>query len=509
VVGLKILSTIAAIPDALRTDAEPASPKPAATVDRASLALIWLASAATLAATIYRVCRLLPRAAGLDHVSGVWIASAQDLADGVFYRPLIGPLGYGGTRYFPLHIVIQAALIKLGLSPLAAGHAIAIASIAGVIAAVAIILRRAGIPRDVAVPVAFAVLGAASIQLGVTAIRGDLLPTALSFGGLATIYPRPGEAPASRRRVLTAGLLFALAFTAKQTCVAALVATIIVLVIGRQRRHAITLAAVAGAGMAIALVLLYLCSDGRALADLRACSTAGATLVDIAHAPLKFVRLADVKDTLCLAFTAVTLASVLAAPRVFRRELAVIVLALTLLVTVGLFASPGVSYNHLVELQTIAVVTFVLAGAARPRRLGLVAGIAAMLGVIGAYHALDAERTQVVDKHADAEAVRAAIGPTNGRPILSEDALLPVLLGEPVVMLDPFMFRVISANEPALADDLWRRMDAREFAAIALTTGDVHRIEDASFGRGFVARLTADYHPIGDIAGYFLYLPTR
>jgi hypothetical protein len=343
----------------------------------------------------------------------------------------------------------------------------------------------------------------------VTAIRGDLLPTALSFAALAMIYPRPGEPTPSRRRVIAAGVMFALAFAAKETCIALRVATIVMLVIARQRRPAIVIAAVAVAGMALAFALLYVFSDGRAFTDLRMCATAGASITDIAKAPLTFVRMADAKDTLCLVFTGVSLVALAAAPRGFLRELAAIAFAVTLLVTIGMFASPGVSYNHLVDLQTIAVVLLVLAGATRPRMLGFVAGIAAVLGLIGAFHTLDGERKQVTDKHADAEAVRVAIGPINGRPILSEDVLLPVLLGEPVVMLDPYLFRITSTNEPALADDLWRRMDAREFAAIALTTGDLHRIEDASFGRGFVARLTADYHPIGDIGGYFLYVPTR
>jgi hypothetical protein len=37
----------------------------------------------------------------LSYVSGIWLALGRDLADGVFVRDLIGPLGYGGTRYFP------------------------------------------------------------------------------------------------------------------------------------------------------------------------------------------------------------------------------------------------------------------------------------------------------------------------------------------------------------------------------------------------------------------------
>jgi hypothetical protein len=34
--------------------------------------------------------------------SDIWTALAWDLAHGVFYRPPLGPRGYGGTRYMPV-----------------------------------------------------------------------------------------------------------------------------------------------------------------------------------------------------------------------------------------------------------------------------------------------------------------------------------------------------------------------------------------------------------------------
>src|SRR5271166_4729159 len=53
--------------------------------------------------------------AWVDHPAGVIIAMAADLRDGVFYRPLLGPEGYGGTRYFPLYFVVHALMMKLGV----------------------------------------------------------------------------------------------------------------------------------------------------------------------------------------------------------------------------------------------------------------------------------------------------------------------------------------------------------------------------------------------------------
>src|SRR4051812_41856919 len=58
----------------------------------------------------------------LTYVSGAWATLADDAAHGVLYRPLVSELGYGGTRYFPLHPILHGALMHLGLAARSAGH---------------------------------------------------------------------------------------------------------------------------------------------------------------------------------------------------------------------------------------------------------------------------------------------------------------------------------------------------------------------------------------------------
>ncbi len=57
----------------------------------------------------------------LNYVSGIWLALANDLQHGVFYRELMTEDGYGGTRYFPLFFVVIGAFMRLGASALVAG----------------------------------------------------------------------------------------------------------------------------------------------------------------------------------------------------------------------------------------------------------------------------------------------------------------------------------------------------------------------------------------------------
>src|SRR5271170_6385663 len=66
--------------------------------------------------------------AWVNHPAGVLIAMAADLKHGVFYRPLFGPLGYGGTRYFPLYFALHAGLMKLGLPVLLSAYLLSAAA---------------------------------------------------------------------------------------------------------------------------------------------------------------------------------------------------------------------------------------------------------------------------------------------------------------------------------------------------------------------------------------------
>ena len=79
--------------------------------------------------------------AWVNHPAGVLIAMAADLKHGVFYRPLFGPVGYGGTRYFPLYFVLHALLMKLGLPVLLSAYLLSAAAMISLLAGVFYLLR--------------------------------------------------------------------------------------------------------------------------------------------------------------------------------------------------------------------------------------------------------------------------------------------------------------------------------------------------------------------------------
>src|SRR5689334_12527807 len=104
--------------------------------------VLILATAALLLICALRTVVSWRHDANMDHVSGVWTTMAQDLLHGVFYRPVAGPLGYGGTRYMPLFFSLQALFWNIFDSWRAAGRLICGGSILALLGGVYTLLRR-------------------------------------------------------------------------------------------------------------------------------------------------------------------------------------------------------------------------------------------------------------------------------------------------------------------------------------------------------------------------------
>jgi len=125
-------------------------------------ALIVFASFATTILLLPRVYLNFKNQYFLTHVEGVWLACAHDFLHGVFYRPLFGPLGYGGTRYFPLYFVSTAWLSKPLGSLETAGIAVSGACVVLTLIAVYVLLRRMNVSVLLSVAAVAAILSVAS-----------------------------------------------------------------------------------------------------------------------------------------------------------------------------------------------------------------------------------------------------------------------------------------------------------------------------------------------------------
>jgi len=441
----------------------------------------------------------------LDAVSGSWTALAVDLAHGTFYRPLFGPLGYGGTRYFPLHFSLHALLIRCGVDPVAAGLALSAATTALLCAGVARVLRVLGAPRLLAGCCGVLVLASQTTQEALLSIKGDALAAALNLWGFAAAIAEPR----TRWTLGAAATGLTLAFAAKPTAVSGLLASVLWLGLSGDRHRALALLASSAAGYA-AVATLVIAGGGAAAYG---AGGAGWSVATLLAAPWEMARLArQVPETLVFIELGLAASVALLVMRPSRQALAAAALLLsTGLTTAPIFMFEGTDTNHLLDLHAVSVIAmgaWIDAAAAdaifAPTALAL-AGLAASLSLTsGLAHAAAEQRWGSLAQ------VLALVADRQG-PVLAENPLVPIARGERPYMVDAFMFRLLRERNPALADPLWTALRERRFAAVVLER-DPHTergrvwYQTAYFGPGFIDTLEEGYRIGGRVKARVVYV---
>lgn len=462
--------------------------------------------------TILRIHRCWANDAYLDQVSGVWIALANDLYHGVFYCPLSGPLGYGGTRYFPLVFVLQAALMKLGGNPIVTGHLLSLASTIALMAGVYALLRRLAVGRLLASCSALLMLCSESTQLALLAIRGDVLPAALAVWGLwACAGPDIGF-----RQLAASAAFFTMAFSAKVTAVYAPSAAFLYLFLSGRRRKAWTLATLSAGGFVIVFGTMIVASHGRVLEILLQSVTAGSPWTSILLAPQRFAMYTGVEDLGGFPFVVLAAAALMAWPKRIRTDLPPLYLLCAATMILIIFATVGTDYNHLIDLQAAAVVLLAVWVSRCDRQqalFGLAAlGFAALLALFPAArnlrHGLD-----MLPRKQQFQAVLQAVG-DNPKPILAGNPLIPLLAGQTPYVLDPFMFRAFNSRNPRFARPLWEKLRKKDFSAVVTLVDPNSKLgirvyNQDFFGPGFRKNLLENYKLSMKIKGNYLFLPRQ
>jgi hypothetical protein len=431
--------------------------------------LFYAAGGLFAAVTLFLVYRGWHEGLSLTPTSGTWIALAVDLKHGMFYRPMYGDLGYGGTRYMPLHFVLHALLMWLGLGPVAAGHALEGMAGLGLLFGIYRILRGLGAGARTAACFAVMALAPKALQIGILSIRGDLLPTTLVVLGLAVCL----AGNLGRWRLLGASVLFAMAFATKPTSLYGVGAVVLWLLLQRQIGKAALLLVATGVECAGVIGLTALTSGGRFITVFRACATTAG--YNLPAGVWRLINMPALGMPVDFVFLILGFAGFLLLARKKLTSLPVVFFACAVASTAIVMGADGTNLNHFVDVGVASVVVFaawMFDGETREREFGaaallMVTVFASCATFYSARHTKDGGGYFDFGYSSSLNEAAAFIGKTD-KPILASHPLLPILAGQQPYMLDVWMFRIVSDTHPEYERHLSDAIRQRKFGAIVL-----------------------------------------
>ncbi len=470
-------------------------------VGRTTLGTVILVLALTLLPITVARLALAAVRQDVDPPSEVWTALAFDWASGTPYRPLWSDQGYGGSRYFPGHVVLQAWAMRV-LPPVASGFAVTGLALSLLLLGSYALLRRSGLDRLECAGGACLVLLSPSIQEAAVATRGDLLSAAVAICALALVWGGE-DRPPSATQLLGAAFLFAFSWFTKFTSVAAPAAGFILLWMSGRRRAALLLAGAGAAFAALLVVSVQVQTHGRFLQVFFASVVGRTGLSDVLKLPYHLLLNVRYLTVLTIPPTLLALGCFFepAARTRFRPLLAYALAAA--LVCLGVHTGYGIESHHLMEVETASALMLaaLLATGAVGRQLGaaLLASCLLLIGTLLLAPELGLLRHRVhPTRRAEYDQVLPALRQARG-PVLSAYPLVPILLGERPFLLDQWMFGVASAHRPGMVTDLQSRLRARCFGAVVLTGSPATaegRLEiDRWLGAGTADVVNASYVP--------------
>src|SRR5881397_328013 len=468
--------------------------------------LLWIGCLVPFLGSIALMAWYWPGALPQDSSSGVWTALAQDFAKGRVYRPTVSAFGFGGTRYMPLFFVLHGALIRLAFDPVTAGIVLTVLTMLLCDVGLWLVLCELGVDWTVALPLALLPHAAVSFQLLSLQVKGDFLAAALTLWGMwcGLRYARHRATP----WLVACALALLGAFLTKFTALAGAALVCGWLWSRRDRRAALALGGMLALLAGASLAGIYWASDERVLPAFRAAAAGGMHPAYALGAPL-WLLLVAVQDPVFLIVVAAAAVYAIGAMRARVWSLPVAYFLLTAAMTVVIFTSPGADTNHFLDLLAASVLVLgARLALAVPLVLAVLSAVTWLPGMISIRSLI--EKGGKPERRAVA-ALAARLGP-EAHDLLSENPILPVLLGERPRVLDPFTLRLVARQQPAAGADFNARLAHREFGAVVLvdftgsdpthiasalracTASDGERCYgDVLFPPGFLERLDRSY----------------
>lgn len=473
--------------------------------------MIVAASITVPALLLWRVVLNFRNLYYMSHAEGAWMTSAYDFTHRVLYRPLFGPLGYGGTRFFPLYIVLTGSLSRIFGRLEDSGLILSAASVILLACGCLVLLRRLDVSLLVSLGAATAVLSAATTQEALVHTKGDGLAAMLNVWGLALcVGPNQKEKPGWS---YVAAVLFSLAFAAKMTTVFGVAAVLLAWVLGHRIKEALQLGLAAAVGHLVVVSAMYFGSGGRALEIFRVCAAGGGSLTYALEAPYRIVGSILDYDPVMLVFLIPAAAFGLTHFKKFPTDILPIYFVAVLAVTTVIFGSPGTLFNHLIDLNVAAILLLAYSASRNSAVLEIGTGIIALGLIVGCVEVVSALRYDFErpSLRAEIQKVLEKI-PADDRPVLAENSFVVLQSGKSPYMLDPFMFRVATSKYPALGADLWQKLAHQDFSAVVLErdaegAAGEKWYREVHFGGQFLQDLEANYSFSYSVGNRYVYIP--
>jgi hypothetical protein len=458
----------------------------------------------------------------VGHVQGHWMAMARYANEGILYPPLAREGRFGGTRYMPLPIAMNAAASRATGEYLTSGKAVGIALFASLLVLVLIVLRRVDCPWTLAVALTGLLPATNTGVLVGSTVGGDALPVVLQIAALLVVTSAVRQKSATA--LIVAGILAGLATCSKLTGIWAALAVFTWLGVRREWRYLVWFVAGYASTVTLTLGMIQWASEGRFLTTLLTLAFAGTGPVHWIRAPNQLVFF-GIKDATAVWMVAPF--AILGTVAQWRSRTATVyhhALGWSLLFTLVVFTDIGAGLNQLIDPAVLTVIAVGSLAVSLPlERLGTVSLTTALILTVG-WAGLTGVRGVVPDLGEVASAVRTGqrLQKYNPRPLagavgrgdtlLAEDPSIPVLLGRVPVVLDPFMLRRLDEVQPAAVDTFITRIERKEFDHVALIVpleGEDFWWRYYHFGPRIVTALRKTYVLTGQVDGYYLYRPAH
>jgi hypothetical protein len=502
------------------SSAEPSDPEP---VDDSptrwvKVALVAVALVAMFAWLFLAGSHLQDRY-GVLHVQGAWMNLAKYANEGIVYPPLFDGEQYGGTRWMPLPILLNAAAARITGEYLVSGKLVGLVLTAGLLVLVFFTLRRLETPRALSGALAGSIMATDPGRIAGTTLGGDVLPVMLQVGALVV-----ASSGRKKHSLLVAGALAGLALASKTTGVWAALALFTWLGLDRRWRD---LALFGGAFVATTVLVLgavELISGGRFSDNLIVLTFAGVGGgVGPVRAPNQILYQLANFGLAAWVLVPFAVVGALTAQRPRRISVYHIALGWAFLLLLVAYTDVGTGFNQLLD---VVVLTVLAVGhlASRLDASGLRSSLATVLPLVVIWGvATGIVLTLVPDVRATVEGsslgypmhpLADRVAPSD--EILSEDPYIPLSLGRKPVVLDPFMLRRLDGVDPEAVDQLIERIEHQEFAYLSmiepLTPADTDTVsrdwwDQFHFGLRVVEAMRRAYVLEGVVDRYYVYRP--